>query len=70
MKKDFQWAIWLFVIIITVIASSCGKTQVRYKCHHTGGKISKIIDWTPGYAKGDTIIYEQRAIVIDSILSK
>lgn len=27
MKKDFQWAIWLFIIAVSILASSCGERR-------------------------------------------
>ena len=74
MKKsnDYQGAIWLIILFVSVLASSCGTPQTKYKGHVVGQSTKCIVTNEPGFVPGDTIIikvgYKRPSFVIESIV--
>lgn len=53
-KFDYQFVIWLFVIGVSILTSSCSDYQSA-KVHRVGGNTVSIIDVDKHISVGDTI---------------
>lgn len=71
-SKDYQWLIWVIIITISVLASSCSSDTTKYKGHIVGQSVKRIVTEESGYVAGDTIIiqvgYKYTNLVIESII--
>lgn len=69
-KFDYQWLIWVILLGIAVLASSCTE-QVKYKGKLQNG-VAHIEYAEPGFSVGDTIViqkgYYYQKMRIDTIL--
>ena len=70
-SKDYSWLLYVIIIAIAVLASSCGTTDVKYKGKVIGSSVTQIVSAEPGFAVGDTILirnYGNPKFIIQSII--